>query len=43
MLEERTERQVEVIRQLFEEKKEKIRRGDELPPASSSWSRSTSR
>ena len=32
VLEERTERQVEVIRQLFEEKKEKIRRGDELPP-----------
>ena len=31
-LEERTERQVEVIRQLFEEKKEKVRRGDELPP-----------
>jgi DNA-directed RNA polymerase subunit beta len=31
-LQERTERQVEVIRQLFEEKKEKIRRGDELPP-----------
>jgi len=31
-IEERTERQVEVIRQLFEEKKEKIRRGDELPP-----------
>jgi DNA-directed RNA polymerase subunit beta len=31
-LEERTERQVEVIRQLFEEKKERIRRGDELPP-----------
>jgi DNA-directed RNA polymerase subunit beta len=31
-LEQRTERQVEVIRQLFEEKKEKIRRGDELPP-----------
>ncbi len=31
-LEERTARQVEVIRQLFEEKKEKIRRGDELPP-----------
>ena len=31
-LEERTERQVEVIQQLFEEKKEKIRRGDELPP-----------
>ncbi len=31
-LEERTERQVEVTRQLFEEKKEKIRRGDELPP-----------
>src|SRR3989449_3294183 len=31
-LEDRTERQVEVIRQLFEEKKEKIRRGDELPP-----------
>ena len=30
--EERTERQVEVIRQMFEEKKEKIRRGDELPP-----------
>src|SRR5688572_17378719 len=29
LLEERTERQVEVIRQLFEEKKEKIRRGDE--------------
>jgi DNA-directed RNA polymerase subunit beta len=28
-LEERTERQVEVIRNLFEEKKEKIRRGDE--------------
>jgi DNA-directed RNA polymerase subunit beta len=31
-LEERTDRQIEVIRQLFEEKKEKIRRGDELPP-----------
>src|SRR6202795_1015263 len=31
-LEDRTERQVEVIRQLFEEKKKKIRRGDELPP-----------
>ena len=31
-LEDRTGRQVEVIRQLFEEKKEKIRRGDELPP-----------
>ena len=31
-IEARTERQVEVIRQLFEEKKEKIRRGDELPP-----------
>jgi DNA-directed RNA polymerase subunit beta len=31
-LEQRTERQVEVIKQLFEEKKEKIRRGDELPP-----------
>ena len=31
-LEQRTERQVEVTRQLFEEKKEKIRRGDELPP-----------
>jgi DNA-directed RNA polymerase subunit beta len=31
-LEDRTERQVEVVRQLFEEKKEKIRRGDELPP-----------
>jgi DNA-directed RNA polymerase subunit beta len=31
-LEDRTERQVEVIRQLFEEKKEKVRRGDELPP-----------
>ena len=29
---ERTERQVDVIRQLFDEKKEKIRRGDELPP-----------
>ena len=32
LVEERTERQVEVIKQLFEEKKEKIRRGDELPP-----------
>ena len=32
MVEERTERQVEVVKQLFEEKKEKIRRGDELPP-----------
>ena len=31
-LEERTERQVDVIRRMFEEKKEKIRRGDELPP-----------
>jgi len=31
-LEDRTERQTEVIRQMFEEKKEKIRRGDELPP-----------
>ena len=32
LVEERTERQVEVVKQLFEEKKEKIRRGDELPP-----------
>ena len=32
LLEERTERQVDVVRRLFEEKKEKIRRGDELPP-----------
>ena len=31
-LESRTLRQVEVIRQVFEDKKEKIRRGDELPP-----------
>ena len=31
-LEDRTDQQVEVIRQLFEEKTEKIRRGDELPP-----------
>ncbi|MEW5982507.1 MAG: DNA-directed RNA polymerase subunit beta [Acidobacteriota bacterium] len=31
-LEERTRRQVEVIEQIFEEKKEKVRRGDELPP-----------
>jgi len=31
-LEERTARQVDVIRQLFEDKKEKVRRGDELPP-----------
>ena len=31
-VEDRTERQVEVIKQLFEEKKEKICRGDELPP-----------
>ncbi len=31
-IEERTERQVEVIRNQFEEKKEKVRRGDELPP-----------
>ena len=31
-IEERTERQIEVIRQIFEEKKEKVRRGDELPP-----------
>ncbi|MAG69121.1 MAG: DNA-directed RNA polymerase subunit beta [Acidobacteria bacterium] len=31
-LESRTMRQVEVIKQLFEEKKEKVRRGDELPP-----------
>ena len=31
-LEVRTERHVEVIHQLFEEKKEKVRRGDELPP-----------
>src|SRR5215471_15278154 len=31
-LEERTERQVEVIRNQFEEKKEKVRRGDDLPP-----------
>ena len=31
-LEARTERHVEVIKNLFEEKKEKIRRGDELPP-----------
>src|SRR5690606_40444024 len=30
--EERTERQVEVIKNQFEEKKEKVRRGDELPP-----------
>jgi DNA-directed RNA polymerase subunit beta len=32
LVEERTERQVETIRQVFEEKKDKIRRGDELPP-----------
>jgi len=31
-LEARTANQVDVLRQLFEEKKEKIRRGDELPP-----------
>ena len=31
-LEERTERQVEVTKQLFEQKKEKLLRGDELPP-----------
>src|SRR5689334_6668864 len=31
-IEERTERQVETIKQVFEEKKDKIRRGDELPP-----------
>ena len=31
-IEERTGQQVDVIRNLFEEKKEKIRRGDELPP-----------
>ena len=31
-LESRTMRQIEVTRQLFEEKKGKIRRGDELPP-----------
>jgi DNA-directed RNA polymerase subunit beta len=31
-VEDRTERQVETIRQVFEEKKDKIRRGDELPP-----------
>ncbi len=31
-LESRTMRQVAVIKQLFEEKKEKVRRGDELPP-----------
>ena len=31
-IEDRTGRQVEVIKHLFEEKKEKTRRGDELPP-----------
>ncbi len=31
-IEDRTDRQVEVTREVFEEKKEKIRRGDELPP-----------
>jgi len=31
-IEERTERQIEVVKQIFEEKKEKVRRGDELPP-----------
>ena len=31
-VEERTERQADVITQIFDEKKEKIRRGDELPP-----------
>src|SRR5687767_2010061 len=31
-LRDRTDQRVEVIKQLFEEKKEKIRRGDELPP-----------
>ena len=30
--EDRIERRIEVLRQQFEEKKEKIRRGDELPP-----------
>src|SRR5207247_9523144 len=31
-LDDRTERQVEVIRQLLDEKKEKVRRGEERPP-----------
>ena len=31
-IEDRTGRQVEVVKHLFEEKKEKTRRGDELPP-----------
>ncbi len=31
-IEDRTDRQVEVTREVFEEKKEKVRRGDELPP-----------
>jgi len=32
LLQERTSNQVDVTQQVFEEKKEKIRRGDELPP-----------
>jgi len=37
-----TSRQIDVLRKITEERKEKLRKGDELPPESSSWSRRTS-
>ncbi len=41
-IEEMTSRQIAVLEKITEERIAKLRKGDELPPASSSWSRSTS-
>jgi len=38
-IEEMTSRQIDVLRKITEERKEKLKKGDELPPASSSWPR----
>ena len=41
-IEEMTSRQIDVLRKITNEKIAKLQKGDELAPASSSWSRSTS-
>jgi len=41
-IEEMTGRQIAVLEKITDEKIAKLRKGDELPPGSSSWSRLTS-
>ena len=41
-IEEMTSRQIDVLRKITNEKIGKMQKGDELSPASSRWSRSTS-